>query len=527
MTRPSALKVVLPVLVMLIAALPAGAGAKTIRSSFGNWTATFSGTFDYKWSEPDPEPCHTNGDGSVRARFSGSLGEFEISYVRAGAFSAFGLLNNTTRVSGSVTETDNRMFNPGPDRYGYPCEPRTIDKSGCGTHGYHNATFDLDSTTSDRRLFGPFILHMTMDLGGTLNAFASNPCYTGEGALEDFGYFAGNSPNDSDTGAANWEYRLGKLVGPRLHAGMFEHRRAFMVTAHDTHRSTFAGPASYTGQRSVTVTFTPVEHKLRVEELGPPSITVLDPARFRARTFPPWATATSYKWQMRRANSSQWTTLGTTATKTFPWTFRLAGHFKWRVIIYGLTAPGFGTEPVHVGRTETLQVRFPTRDQISNHQAVQSIAQDAWALTLHLANPQTRREVGFWITLNTCSGRYGHTMPPRLGPEVGPRDDATVNLGSQPADIPRNPTLADRCATYPVATFHTHTPTTYRVPIGESRPVGPSRVDRENASGRGLPGFVFDYAANPPGSMRIPFGYRKDEAAFVYRYGPVRRPTPR
>lgn len=91
---------------------------------------------------------------------------------------------------------------------------------------------------------------------------------------------------------------------------------------------------------------------------------------------------------------------------------------------------------------------------------------------------------------------------------------------------PKNPRLVDRCATYIVASFHTHTPTTYREPAGGSRPVGPSRQDKTNASNRRLPGFVFDYAANPPGSMRIPFGYRKDEAAFLYRYGPVRRPTP-
>lgn len=90
MTRPSALKLVPLVLVILIAALPAAAGAETIDRSFGNWTATFSGTFDYEWSEPDPEPCYLNGDGSVRARFSGRLGEFEISYLRNGAFSAFG-----------------------------------------------------------------------------------------------------------------------------------------------------------------------------------------------------------------------------------------------------------------------------------------------------------------------------------------------------------------------------------------------------------------------------------------------------
>ena len=82
MTRPRALKIVPVVLAVLIAALPAGAGA-TAPSSFGNWTATFSGSFDYEWSEPNPEPCYPNGGGSVSASFSGRLGDFGISYVDA------------------------------------------------------------------------------------------------------------------------------------------------------------------------------------------------------------------------------------------------------------------------------------------------------------------------------------------------------------------------------------------------------------------------------------------------------------
>jgi hypothetical protein len=518
MTRPSALKLVPLVLVVLIAALPAGAGAETIRRSFGDWKATFSGTFDYEWNEPNPEPCDPNGGGSVRARFSGRLGEFEVSYVRDGAFSAFGLGSNTTRVGGSAMETDNRRINPGPDRYGYPCEPRTIDKSGCGTRGYHPATFDLGSTTSDRRLFGPFTLHMTMDLGGTLNAFARHPCYTGEGSLQDFDYFAGNSPSDSDTGRAYWEYRLGKLVGPRLRVAMFAHRRPFTVSAQDKHRSTFAGPASYSGRRLVNVTFTPVGNEPTVEELSASSVTVLHRGGLRARLLPPGPA--SYTWQMKRSRESQWTDLGTTTLPVFFYTFRLAGNFKVRVIAR-VPRPPFRL----VSRANPLEVRFPTRDQISNDRAVQSIALDAWSLTLSYANPQLRREVGFWISLDTCSARYDHTRP-ILGPEVGPRDDASVNLGLRPADNPKNPRLADHCATYMVASFHTHTPTTYREPIGESRLVGPSRQDKANANNRKLPGFVFDYAANPPGSMRIPFGYRKDEAAFLYRYGPLRRPTP-
>ena len=281
---------------------------------------------------------------------------------------------------------------------------------------------------------------------------------------------------------------------------------------------------------SGTLTLHRVGGKLSVEELGPASIIVRDSARFRARVFPPWATASRWVWQMRRSHSSHWTTIGTTSTNTLPWVFRLAGHFQWRVIAYNLRAVGFQTEPIHYGRTESLRVNFPTRDQIVNDQGVQSIAVDAWSLTLSYARELAprRRELGFWITLNTCRGRYDHTRP-ILGRVVGPREDGEVPLGSRPADNPRHPPEDPRdCATsYTVASFHTHTPTTHREPPGGSRVVGPSRQDETNARNRKLPGLVFDYAANPPGTNRIPYGYAPEEPAFLYRYGPLQRPTPR
>ncbi len=166
MTRPSALKLVPVVLMVVIAALPGSAGATT-PTSFGNWTATFSGTFNYDWSEPNPQPCDPNGDGSVRAAFSGRLGEFEIGYVGFRGYEAFGVTNNTTQVSGYATVTDNRSVNPPPPGQ-RTCVPATIDKSGCGERGFDFARFSLDSTNSEYR--PP--LHLTMDLGGMLNAFA-------------------------------------------------------------------------------------------------------------------------------------------------------------------------------------------------------------------------------------------------------------------------------------------------------------------------------------------------------------------
>ncbi len=216
MTHTRALKLVPVVLVVLIAALPTSAGATTPASSpsssFGDWTATFSGRFDYEWSEPNPEPCDPNGDGSVGAAFSGRLGEFNISYVGFSGYEGFGVTNNTTQVSGYATVTDNRRINPPPPGQG-TCGSATIDKSGCGQRGFDHAEFSLDSTTSQDR--PP--LHLTMELGGMLNAFAGAECY--RGLMEDFSFFPGNSPSDSDTGA--WGETYGALVGPRLTMAMF------------------------------------------------------------------------------------------------------------------------------------------------------------------------------------------------------------------------------------------------------------------------------------------------------------------
>ena len=161
-----------------------------------------------------------------------------------------------------------------------------------------------------------------------------------------------------DGGAADWGYRLGELVGPRLRVAMFDHRRPFTVTAEDTHRSTFAGPGSYTGRRTATVTFTPVGNEPTVEELSASPITVLHRGGLRARLLPPGPP--TYTWQMKRSHDPQWTDLGTTTLPVFFHTFRIAGNFKVRVIAR-VARPPFRL----VSGAKPLEVRFPTLDQIS------------------------------------------------------------------------------------------------------------------------------------------------------------------
>jgi hypothetical protein len=227
---------------------------------------------------------------------------------------------------------------------------------------------------------------------------------------------------------------------------------------------------------------------------------------------------------MKRVHQAHWTTLGTTATRPFHWTFRLAGHFQYRTIVHGATAGG--TPRTIVTRARRLEVRFPTWDQIVGDPDVQSFTLDTWGQTLNLATPQSRQEIGFWITLDTCSRNYFRTSI-RVGRPAGPDDDASLRLGPRPPDRPAEPPAVVGCATYTVASFHTHTPTTYRTPPEARRIVGPSATDDSFDIRHEVPGVVFDYIENPAGTGSIPFGYPKEGPARRYRSGLARRPTPR
>ena len=503
---------VLLVLVILITGLPAVAGAKAIRGdggrgpgashdrSFGHWTATFSGTLDYEWSEPATEPtCSPQGDGSVRATFSGQLGSFEIGTVDlGGGLTNFGLTNNTTQVNGHATLTDNRKIIPPP----WGCGSYTIDKSGCGTRGISPSTFYLDTTYYTQQP-----QHMTMSVA-VLNAFANAACY--RAGMLDFDDFPGQPP---------YAY----LMGPQLTAAMFERRQAFAVTATDIHQHT---PGTHTTRRSVTIKFTPEGSQLKGDELGAPHATLLDTTVWRATLYPPWATAKSYTWEMKPSSESRWTDLGTTAHPTYKITYRLAGNFKLRVWFNGASAGGVPRRLVSPVRP--VEVRFPSWDDIVANKDVAHFTRNAWARTLDLATgpppastPNWRQEVGFWISLRTCSGTYGHTTM-REGPRTGPNDRAKINIGPRPADTTNRPDPVKGCYTYMVASFHTHTPTTF---LSRGRGVGPSKEDQDFNNRWKVPGVVYDYIASPPGSKNIPPRHPKNSKAKPYHAGLFRRPT--
>jgi hypothetical protein len=158
---------------------------------------------------------------------------------------------------------------------------------------------------------------------------------------------------------------------------------------------------------------------------------------------------------------------------------------------------------------------FPSYDMIVADANVQARTNAAWGNTLAAATPAGRREEGFWIRLNTQTGRYEFT-PTVLGPVVGPMAGGSVVLGARPADLaPGTPT-----AVYTVASFHTHTPTAFR-PVG--RPVGPSGADHTADTSDDVVGVVYDYREIAPGAGTIPAGHPLASPADLYHSGPDRR----
>lgn len=98
-------------------------------------------------------------------------------------------------------------------------------------------------------------------------------------------------------------------------------------------------------------------------------------------------------------------------------------------------------------------------------------------------------------------------------------------MPARPADTPATPAPNVAGATYSVASFHTHTPTTYRT--GLPRGVGPSGADNSADTADQVPGVVYDYTESPAGSGTIPMGHPEGAAAQRYHsMGLDRRPTP-
>lgn len=223
--------------------------------------------------------------------------------------------------------------------------------------------------------------------------------------------------------------------------------------------------------------------------------------------------------EAKRASGGPWCTLANSATMT-PWKAKIAGKFKLRGVV---TACG----KEHLTPETDVEVKFPTYSQITGDSVVKSACDAEWRQTLADCTqaPNRRRERGFWVLLNTTSNQYEFTATV-TGSWSGPTQGASVPLPPRPADNPASPKPCDGGAVYPVASFHTHTPTEYRAsayPPGTSgRPTGPSGADNRVDSSDQVPGIVYDYSIGV-----APMGHPKGSAAQLYLSSGIDpRPTP-
>lgn len=254
----------------------------------------------------------------------------------------------------------------------------------------------------------------------------------------------------------------------------------------------------------------------------PPTNSLLATNIFTAVVRPSHVTATNCHFEIRRATESTWYTLTNGPIHAYTTTAAVAGNFKVRVTVdvdldsMRTTSP----ERNHV-------VHFPSYSEITSDTNVLYAVNQAWSNTLAATTPTSRREEGFWIRVNTDVMQYEFTTTV-VGPSASPTNGASVSLGARPNDIPAN-IAPNASATYTVASFHAHTPTTYR-PAGHGRDVGPSGPDHYWDGVDDVTGLVYDYVGfpKPPAytNSYIPHGHPLNASATLYPSGPNRRSTP-
>ena len=231
----------------------------------------------------------------------------------------------------------------------------------------------------------------------------------------------------------------------------------------------------------------------------------------------------SYRIEIKTVSGTAWCTLSNNKLEN-TWQAKIAGTFKLRGV-----ATVCGTE--HFSTEKDLEVQFPNYAEITSDAAVVTATVNEWQNTLTdcTQTPNRRRERGFWVRLNTITDTYEFTTTV-TGDWSGPGDGADIPLPSRPIDSPTSPSPCDSGATYSVASFHTHTPTVFRVaatPLGSTRGVGPSDADRHVDNLDDVPGVVYDYVESPGGSGSIPMGHPENSPAQRYHsMGRDRRSTP-
>ena len=204
---------------------------------------------------------------------------------------------------------------------------------------------------------------------------------------------------------------------------------------------------------------------------------------------------------------------------TFNVISRVAGTFDLRVSVTVDSA-------ICVSLEKNVEVQFPSASDILTGQGVQARMDQAWMGTKNATTPTSRREEGYYITLDTSSGAYGITAH-TIGTSVANNQGASWDTATypRPQDSIAHPTPLDQ-PIYIIGWFHTHTPTTYRI-VG--RGIGPSEADNgwsahDNIN---IPGYAYDYTEFPIGSGLIPAAHPINSGAQIYTITPpTRRPTP-
>lgn len=153
-------------------------------------------------------------------------------------------------------------------------------------------------------------------------------------------------------------------------------------------------------------------------------------------------------------------------------------------------------------------VTFPDYATIVGDGTVKSETDKAWEETLNATTKTSRREQGFWIRWNSKTNAFSITGRVTAAPVPNDKT-ASVNLPAKPADSGDD---------FTVASFHTHTPTTFRT-VG--RPVGPSTADENADKADNVAGVVYDY--EPAKGGNIPAGHPLKAAAKRWHSGPNRR----
>ena len=217
--------------------------------------------------------------------------------------------------------------------------------------------------------------------------------------------------------------------------------------------------------------------------------------------------------EIRRAGgNNEWMALGT-ESELNPWTARIAGHFELRGIS-SVDGNAFTTA------VQQIEVRFPCYDDIVSCSNVIRFCKAAWIQTLLDTSPTNRRERGFWVWLDTGQDEYEPGLL-ELGDFVENDEGSFIDLSSRPGDMPALPPANASSARYPVASFHTHTPTYYRT---SGRGVGPSPDDNGMDIDDQVPGIVYDYLGN---GLYISAGHPIVAPAGLWKsLGLERRPTP-